>query len=100
MTDTTQEKINKMLRKASEMLEARKNKTYNVNVAGIDYEVTIMETPKKEESKDCCTKCKYLKVLNTGKVYAFCKKTNKVFLPFGVDTKKYCCNNFNGGDDK
>ena len=100
MTDTTQEKINKMLRMASDVLEAGKNKTYNVSVAGTSYEVTIMETPKKEESKDCCTKCKYLKVLNTGKVYAFCKKINKVFLPFGVDTKKYCCKNFNGADDK
>ena len=38
-----------------------------------------------------CNKCKHLKIINDGKVYAKCLKTDFEFLPFGTDTRKHFC---------
>lgn len=38
-----------------------------------------------------CKDCKYLRVWNQKDLYAFCQKTNFVFLPFQVDTRTHFC---------
>lgn len=38
-----------------------------------------------------CDKCKYLKIINDGKIYAICTQTGFEFLPFGTDTRKHFC---------
>lgn len=38
-----------------------------------------------------CKDCKHLRVWNQKDLYAFCPKTNFVFLPFQVDTRTHCC---------
>ena len=39
-----------------------------------------------------CKDCKHLCVLNRKDIYAFCPKTNIVFLPFDKDTRTFFCN--------
>lgn len=41
-----------------------------------------------------CNKCKYLEILNNKNVYACCKKTNTIFKPFELDTRKHSCKLF------
>ena len=45
--------------------------------------------------------CKHLRVWNQKDIYAFCHKTNVVFLPFEKDTRTFSCSfgeaNMNGG---
>ena len=38
-----------------------------------------------------CQECKHLNVINDPKLYAHCPKTNTVFLPFDLDTRKHSC---------
>lgn len=38
-----------------------------------------------------CKGCKYLRVWNQKDLYAFCPKTNFVFLPFQADTRTHFC---------
>ena len=38
-----------------------------------------------------CKDCKYLRVCNQKDLYAFCPKTNFVFLPFQADTRTHFC---------
>lgn len=38
-----------------------------------------------------CKDCKYLRVWNQTDLYAFCPKTNFVFLPFQADTRTHFC---------
>ena len=38
-----------------------------------------------------CKDCKYLRVRNQKDLYAFCPKTNFVFLPFQADTRTHFC---------
>ena len=38
-----------------------------------------------------CKDCKYLRVWNQKDLYAFCLKTNFVFLPFQADTRTHFC---------
>ena len=38
-----------------------------------------------------CKNCKYLRVWNQKDLYAFCPKTNTVFLPFELDTREHFC---------
>lgn len=38
-----------------------------------------------------CKDCKYLCVWNRKDIYAFCPKTNIVFLPFDKDTRAFFC---------
>ena len=38
-----------------------------------------------------CRECKHLNVLSRKELYAHCPKTNTVFLPFGLDTRKHFC---------
>lgn len=38
-----------------------------------------------------CKNCKYLHVWNQEDLYAFCPKTNFVFLPFQADTRTHFC---------
>lgn len=38
-----------------------------------------------------CKDCKYLQVINDGKVYAKCTMTDFEFLPFGTDTREHYC---------
>ena len=38
-----------------------------------------------------CEDCKYLCVWNRKDIYAFCPKTNIVFLPFEKDTRTFFC---------
>ena len=38
-----------------------------------------------------CRECKHLNVLNRKELYAHCPKTNTVFLPFKLDTRKHFC---------
>lgn len=38
-----------------------------------------------------CKDCKYLRVWNQKDLYAFCSKTNFVFLPFQADTRTHFC---------
>lgn len=38
-----------------------------------------------------CRECKHLNVINDPKLYAHCPKTNTVFLPFDLDTRKHFC---------
>lgn len=38
-----------------------------------------------------CEDCKYLRVWNQKDLYAFCPKTNFVFLPFQADTRTHFC---------
>lgn len=38
-----------------------------------------------------CKDCKYLCVWNRKDIYAFCPKTNIVFLPFDKDTRTFFC---------
>lgn len=38
-----------------------------------------------------CRECKHLNVLNRKELYAHCPKTNTVFLPFELDTRKHFC---------
>ena len=39
-----------------------------------------------------CEDCKHLCVWNRKDIYAFCPKTNIVFLPFDKDTRTFFCN--------
>ena len=39
-----------------------------------------------------CEDCKHLCVWNRKDMYAFCPKTNIVFLPFDKDTRTFFCN--------
>ena len=38
-----------------------------------------------------CKDCKYLSIWNQKDLYAFCPKTNFVFLPFQADTRTHFC---------
>ena len=38
-----------------------------------------------------CENCKHLRVWNRKDIYAFCPKTNIVFLPFEKDTRTFFC---------
>ena len=38
-----------------------------------------------------CEDCKHLRVWNRKDMYAFCPKTNIVFLPFDKDTRTFFC---------
>ncbi len=38
-----------------------------------------------------CKDCKHLRVHNRKDLYAFCPKTNIVFLPFDKDTRTFFC---------
>lgn len=38
-----------------------------------------------------CRECKHLNVVNRKELYAFCPKTNFVFLPFQADTRTHFC---------
>ena len=38
-----------------------------------------------------CRECKHLNVLNRKELYAYCTKTNTVFLPFELDTREHFC---------
>ena len=38
-----------------------------------------------------CRECKHLNVLNRKELYAHCPKTNTVFPPFELDTRKHFC---------
>ena len=38
-----------------------------------------------------CKDCKHLCVWNRKDIYAFCPKTNIVFLPFELDTRTFSC---------
>ena len=38
-----------------------------------------------------CRECKHLNVLNRKELYAHCPKTNTLFLPFELDTRKHFC---------
>lgn len=38
-----------------------------------------------------CENCKHLCVWNRKDIYAFCPKTNIVFLPFELDTRTFFC---------
>ena len=38
-----------------------------------------------------CKDCKHLNVLNRNDIYAHCPKTNTVFLPFELDTRRHFC---------
>lgn len=38
-----------------------------------------------------CKDCKHLCVWNRKDIYAFCSKTNIVFLPFDKDTRTFFC---------
>ena len=38
-----------------------------------------------------CANCKHLRVWNRKDIYAFCPKTNIVFLPFEMDTRTFFC---------
>lgn len=38
-----------------------------------------------------CKDCKHLRVWNQKDLYAFCQKTNIVFLPFELDTRTHFC---------
>ena len=38
-----------------------------------------------------CEDCKHLRVWNRKDIYAFCPKTNIVFLPFDKDTRTFFC---------
>lgn len=38
-----------------------------------------------------CDDCKHLRVHNTKELYAFCPKTNTMFLPFELDTRMHFC---------
>lgn len=38
-----------------------------------------------------CEGCKHLRVWNRKYIYAFCPKTNIVFLPFDKDTRTFFC---------
>ena len=38
-----------------------------------------------------CRECKHLNVVNRKELYAHCPKTNTVFLPFELDTRKHFC---------
>ena len=48
-----------------------------------------------------CKDCKHLCVWNRKDIYAFCPKTNIVFLPFELDTRTFFCSfgeaKMNGG---
>nr|DAP73583.1 MAG TPA: baseplate protein [Caudoviricetes sp.] len=49
-----------------------------------------------------CKDCKHLCVWNRKDIYAFCPKTNIVFLPFDKDTRTFFCSlgeRKDGGDD-
>lgn len=38
-----------------------------------------------------CRECKHLNVVNRKELYAYCPKTNTVFLPFELDTREHFC---------
>lgn len=38
-----------------------------------------------------CAKCKHLKIINNGRVFAKCLVTDFEFLPFGTDTRTHYC---------
>ena len=38
-----------------------------------------------------CLECKHLNVVNRKELYAYCPKTNTVFLPFELDTREHFC---------
>lgn len=38
-----------------------------------------------------CRECKHLNVVNRKELYAYCPKTNTVFVPFELDTREHFC---------
>lgn len=47
-----------------------------------------------------CKDCKHLCVWNRKDIYAFCPKTNIVFLPFDKDTRTFFCSLGERKDDR
>lgn len=55
-------------------------------------EITIGKLPAADVSPVTrCKDCKHLCVWNQKDIYAFCPKTNIVFLPFDKDTRAFFC---------
>ena len=56
------------------------------------FETMIREAPAIDAvSIVRCRECKHLNVVNRKELYAYCPKTNTVFLPFELDTREHFC---------
>ena len=73
-----------------EFPECESDKAWNAAVreisAYVDLATTVDAVPVVR-----CKDCKHLCVWNRKDIYAFCPKTNIVFLPFEKDTRTFFC---------
>lgn len=86
-----------ILRAESLIYEYRMNRD-----AYIKWRRNANKTVDSSTSVTLCKDCKHLCVWNRKDIYAFCPKTNIVFLPFDKDTRTFFCSlgeRKDGGDD-
>lgn len=66
--------------------------TPDIDLSGEKFEAEIFKIPAADVAPVTrCKDCKYLRVWNQKDLYAFCPKTNFVFLPFQADTRTHFC---------
>ena len=53
------------------------------------------DTPRRS-----CSQCKYLRIINNGRLYAKCDRTGFAFEPFMEDTRQFFCACFEKGEMK
>ena len=87
--DALIEKFNEKVDMAECLIDARTAERFATFCALAD---AVEEMPTVDaEVVTRCKDCKYLRVWNQKDLYAFCPKTNFVFLPFQADTRTHFC---------
>ena len=87
--DALIEKFNEKVDMAECLVDARTAERFATFCALAD---AVEEMPTADaEVVVRCKDCKYLRVWNQKDLYAFCPKTNFVFLPFQADTREHFC---------
>ena len=87
--DALIEKFNEKVDMAECLIDARTAERFATFCALAD---AVEEMPTADaEVVVRCKDCKYLRVWNQQDLYAFCPKTNFVFLPFQADTRTHFC---------
>lgn len=82
--------------KTVELLRSLGNREYRKEKGTIQDAIKMISYPEYTPTADVapvvrCKDCKHLCVWNRKDIYAFCPKTNIVFLPFDKDTRTFFC---------